>query len=196
MIYFSSFETLRAASVMLIFGTFFPPLVTCLSLFFKSLCNSLYFFKLAYNKNVNFQIIVAKFKAELKNKACVFFIDFISVSAFFIIFILLSYAFYDGIFRFYFLLIAIVSCSISKKFFKKAEVYLCTLISLILNFLLNLLSVFLLPIKLLLRLLRLLLNRTYIPLKRKFKAVFSRKHNAKKAKRKIKIFTKYIKRVH
>ena len=180
MIYFSTLETLRAAGVMLIFGTFFPLFVTCLTVILKTLKNTPDFLKLAYNGTVVFQEIKLKIKADLKNKAFLFIIDFISVCAFFILFILLSYAFYDGIFRFYFLLIATVSFIFSKKLFKKSEHFLYVVISLMLSFILIVLSIAFLPLKAAVRLSAILFKIAYLPIKTKLEIISSRKLGQKK----------------
>ncbi len=175
MIYFTSYETFHALVAMLAFGAVFPLLEASLTLIFKTLKNAFHFLKLSYRQTVTFQEIKIKFEADLKNKLVLFFFDFILIITFFIFFIFLSYAFYDGILRIYFLLIAFLACVFSRKIFNKFKEGFERLVCVFLTVVFFIISYLLVPIKVFARLGLKLANLFYAPLKNKLKNIASEK---------------------
>ncbi len=184
MIYFTFYEILRFSFVMLIFGAGFVIFELSASIILKSLKSLPYFIKLAFYDKGVFRKIGIKFKAESQSALYLFFIDFISILSFSVFFILLSYAFYDGILRIYFFLISLVSYWVSKKLYgKKLEFILEKLISVLFAASITLISILLIPVKISARILKIL----YRPLGKKLKSERSKRISNKKL-REIDVF--------
>ena len=115
MIHFAAYETFLASFVMLIFGALFVVFNILLTLTLKSIRFVFESRKLKYIKQSVFSKNEYYFKAEFKNRLIIFALDFINIIVFSILFILLSYSFYDGILRIYFLGIAVGSYIFFKK---------------------------------------------------------------------------------
>ena len=182
MIYFTAYETFRAFIAFALFGTFFPFFEALIVLLFKTIKNSFFYFELSYNKRVDFHKIETKYKADLKNKFALFFLDFITITVFFMFFILISCAFYDGILRIYFFLTALVFHLFSKRLLRSLEKYVNKGISLVITALLLILSLFLIPLKVSMNVILKLLIILYRPIENKIRILVSEKHFKKKQK--------------
>lgn len=169
MIYFTAYENFIACLAMLAFGALFPLAESALEASLKLIKNFPSFLKQAYNKKPIFLEIAINFKAELKNKLTLFIFDFSLVLLFFISFILLSYAFYDGILRIYFFVAAIGARFISKKLFKKIDANITSAISFVLWLFFLAISVLVIPIKVFLKIWRKLFLILYLPIERRVK---------------------------
>ena len=167
---------------MLAFGAFFLVFQIGLSLSFKALNSSLYFLKVAYSGKAKFSEFESKFKAELKNRYAIFFLDFICITSFFVIFILLSYVFYDGILRIYFFLFAFLSYLLTHKILRGAEDLIIKTLAFGFFIIFLCLSYLLIPFKAIVHLTRRLLKILLSPIKNKLKISCSNRISRKKQK--------------
>lgn len=175
MIYFTAYETLRASLAMLAFGAGFFVFEVAFINTSKAFKYGFAFFKLAYNHNVKFSEIDIKFKADIKNKALLFVLDFFIVVCFFAFFILLSYAFYDGILRIYFFVMAYLSYLFSKKLLKKIDALFGKFTSASLTLVFFALSIALIPLKATLKILIATAKIIYLPIDNRIKSTRSEK---------------------
>lgn len=190
MIYFSLYEILRMTLSMFIFGAFFVCFEIATDTIFTSLADIFHLFKSQFSQNTIFSIYRIKFKAESKNKLQLFFCDLIKTTSFFVIFILLSYAFYDGIVRIWFLLLALLSRFISKNTLGKVMKTLIEKILTVFFFVFSaVLSFLMIPVKILLKLFRFI----SLPIVKKAKIKRSRRYFDKKIKEIGTFFAKSMK---
>lgn len=169
MIYFTAYENFITCLAMLAFGALFPLAESALEASLKLIKSFPSFLKQAYNKKPVFSETAINFKAELKNKLALFFFDVSLVLLFFISFILLSYAFYDGILRIYFFAVALGARFISKKLFKKIDAHITSAISFVLWLFFLAISVLFIPVKVFLKIWRKLFLILYLPIERRVK---------------------------
>ena len=169
---------------MALFGFCFLFFEIGVKLVLKILKCVLYSFKAASDKNDIFAKIKLKYEAETHNAMFLFITDLILTISFTLVFTLLSYAFYDGIFRLYFLITALLSYFISKKLFGERIGILLEKISLrLLGIFAFSLSILYVPIKAIVRIISFILS----PIKESIKIQRSKKLLRKKI-REIDVF--------
>ena len=157
MIYFSFYETLRTTWAMISFGAFFVVFDIFLGICIACVKNLPFLVGTAIKQNGFFSIIKTKFKADCYNRIYLFLKDFFSLLTFSIVFILLSYAFYDGIFRIYFLFLSLSSFAITKKLFgNKLKNAVENIFYFLLTIFVRILSVLIIPLNLSFKILKIL----------------------------------------
>jgi len=122
MIYYSFYESARMAFLVLLYGALFSVFEIFARAFFVNLgggvkqvaevCKAPKLKKSIFLKNrINY-------KAEIKNKVFLFAFDFLSVLTFSTVFLLISYVFYDGGIRIYFIILSFITYFLTGKFLK------------------------------------------------------------------------------
>jgi len=196
MIYFTFYETLSAAVSFLLFGGVFGTLFASFGLLFSELEMFFKLIKKAYKyesiKKTDFCKFKIKNGAEIRNKLILFVADFALIIIFFTFFILLSYAFYDGILRIYFLLLSIVSAIITDKFLgKRAEGFLKKLLFFVNCSLYCILNVIFTPLKVAVKILKSFANVVATPFVKKYK-IYTSDKIFKRKMREINVFFKKV----